>query len=484
MINNFISGFGEKTSLRTKIVFSLSLLIPFSLIFMYVWTTATDMAFRDDMYLIKGGPFENYLKGTITFADLWRPSGTNRFLGYNILQLANIKWFGMTSRMIVLSIPFFMLASATMIYLEYKKSLITDSSPEFIASTFILLSLVIFNVIQWEGLINSYCFVYQSPMPFFMASFISLELFLTKGEAKYWPAAFILPAVAVLILSGTHCLAFLPPLGITFGCYVFINRFSLTKDFWFRTLIISFFLAGVVFLYLFRISYNDYFPAATLSEYVSVVEILASPAEAVQFLLASFGASVLGVDILFAFDSISFHNIVLLGLIVVLFYCLALIFFFKSQMYKKTYLPFFFIMQTFLYLIFMTVGRFSMGIGAGMYSHYTCVSLYGLVAVVWIFIFSLTLSAKSNMLLKVINFTGFSIIFSGLIITSIIEWHMQPQRKANFEQLHDIAMRVDTATPEELFKFGYLDTERTRDSLKLLREYKLNVYSAAPAEKK
>jgi len=61
---------------------------------------------------------------------------------------------------------------------------------------------------------------------------------------------------------------------------------------------------------------------------------------------------------------------------------------------------------------------------------------------------------------------------------------MQPQRKANFEQLHDIAMRVDTATPEELFKFGYLDTERTRDSLKLLREYKLNVYTAAPAEKK
>jgi hypothetical protein len=481
MIHNFISGSGAKTSIRAKIIFSLSLLIPFSLIFIYVWTTATGMVFRDDMYLIKGGPFENYLKGTLTFADLWRPSGTNRFLGYNILQLANIKWFAMTSRMIVLSIPFLMLASAIMIYREYKKSLIPDRSPEFIAATFFLLSLLTFNVIQWEGLINSYCFVYQSPMPFFIASFLSLELFLIKGKAKYWPAAFMLPAIAVLILSGTHCLAFIPPLTVTFGCYVFINRFNLAKDFLFRTLIISIFFAGLIFLYLYRISVNDYFPAATLWEYLSMVEILARPLQALQFLLASLGAGVVGVDMLFAFDFMSFHYFVWVGLIVVFFHCLALILFFKSQMHKKTYLPFFFIMQTFLYFIFMTVGRFSMGMGFGMSSHYTCISLYGLVAMVWIFIFSLTRSVKPGHLMKLVIYAGFSIIFSGLIITSIIEWRMQPQRKADFVRLHDIAMRVDTATPEELLKFGYLDTERTRESLKILRDHKLNVYHVMPS---
>jgi hypothetical protein len=66
-------------------------------------------------------------------------------------------------------------------------------------------------------------------------------------------------------------------------------------------------------------------------------------------------------------------------------------------------------------------------------------------------------------------------IFTGLLLTSIVVWHVQPVRKANFEQLYDIAMRVDTATYDELLKFE-APPEQVRDSLRLLRQHKLNIY--------
>jgi hypothetical protein len=151
-------------------------------------------------------------------------------------------------------------------------------------------------------------------------------------------------------------------------------------------------------------------------------------------------------------------------------------------MYEKTYLPFYLITQTFFYLGFMTIVRFGLGLDYGMASRYTYISIVGLAAMVWIFIFILTRPVKPHLLLKGTIFTGFVIIFTGLLLTSIIVWHVQPERKAYFAQLPDIAMRVDTATSEELAKFTERP-EQVRASLRLLREYKLNAYRRMSADR-
>ncbi|MCX5848705.1 MAG: hypothetical protein NTW65_04585 [Deltaproteobacteria bacterium] len=462
-------------SLKARIYLALSLFIPFAMIFIYVWITATDLAFRDDIYLIKGGFIESYCKGSLTFADLWRPSAGIRFLGYNILQVANIKWFSMNSKLIVLMIPFLMLASALLIYRDYRKSLAPERSPQFIAATFLVLTLIIFNIIQWEGLTFPFSLVFQFPVPFFIASFICLELFLTKGEAKYWPAALILPALAVLVFGGSSFIAFAPALGATCICYILTRCNSLTKEFWLRVVVMGVFLAMLVFLYMYKIHYNDYFPNSSYR----VAEVFARPLEALKFLLAAFGASVVGVDA--ANAHFSFRTTVVLGIAVVLLYALALVLFFRSRMYERTYLPFFLITQTFFYLAFMTMGRFIYGIEYGMASRYTCVSIYGLAALTWIFIFILVQPLRPNALLKSTICAGFVMIFAGLLLTTVVEWRIQPDRKIYFEQINAIAMRVDTATPEELAKFEERP-ELVRDSLRLLREHRLNAYCAVPAD--
>ena len=468
-------GIKEKTPMKAKVIFSFSLLIPFALVFIYTWDTSTDLVGSDNMYLIKGGFIESYLKGTLTFNDLWRPLHVSRLLGYNLLQIANIELSSMNSKILALLIPFFMLASAILIYREYLKSLVSEHSPEFVATTFIFITLIIFNIIQWEGLLADSGLVYQSSMPFFIASFISIELFLLKGNWKYLPVTLILTPLAMLVFNGRLYVSFIPTLGSVFLCYLLNYRSTLTKEFWIRALLISLFIAAIAFLYLFGINLNS-------NSLYNTAEIFARPLEVVNFFLATFAASVVGVDVFFASTYISFPVILIIGLIIVLLYILALVLFFRSHMYERTYLPLFLIVQTFFYLGFVTIGRFELGKDAGMASRYACVSIYGIAAMVWIFIFILAHPKKPKALLKSTIITGFIIVFSGLLLTSMVVWRFQPERKAYFEQLHDIALRVDTAAPEELSKF-LESPERVRDSLRLLREYKLNAYRTKSAER-
>ncbi|PKN51111.1 MAG: hypothetical protein CVU55_13330 [Deltaproteobacteria bacterium HGW-Deltaproteobacteria-13] len=463
--------------MKVKSIFSLSLLLPFAMIFIYVWYTSAEVPFRDDMYLIKGGFIESYCKGTLTFADLWRPSASARILGYALIQLANIKLFGMKSRMIVMLIPLLMLGSAVLIYLDYRKSLLGRLSPQFIAATFVLLSLTIFNLVLWEGLTFSYGFVFQSPMPFFIAGFISMQLFLAKGEAKYWPAAFILPVLAILIFGGTHSFSFAPALSATLICYILTRRNSLSKEFWLRVVIIGLFLAMLAFLYMYRIHYNDYFPNSSGHH---LDKALDNPSGVVQFLLAAFGASVVGVNA--ANIYFSFHSMVVLGFCVIIIYCLCGYLFFASKLYERTYLPFYLMMQTLFYLIFMMIARFDYGIDYGMASRYTCVSVYGLAGIIWVIIFFLANSEDLKPRWRVLLYVPIVMIFSGIFLTAIVEWRIQPYRKAYYQNIKDIALRVDTATVEELSKFQEKPT-LVRQSLMILRDCHLNVYGPSSVDR-
>mgnify|MGYP001198462031 CR=1 FL=1 len=459
--------------MRAKMILALSYLIPFSLVCIYISTTATNYVYGDEIYVIKGGIIENYLNGTLALADLWRPFLSIRALGYSILLLADVKWFSMNSIFFILMIPFFLLISASLMFHEYRKSLIADRSPEFIAASFIFLSFIIFNVIQWEALTYRVSFFIQSAMPLIIASFISLESYITKGR-KYWLQAFILPVLAVLVFGWTPVFAFAPALGLTFLCFVMTNRSLLTKDFWIRVLIISLLLIVIAFIYMFRIRQNDYLPY--LGPEYFLIQSLAHPLEAMQFLLAAFGASIIGIDTFYAYDFFSFHHIAVIGFFVLLLYVLALFLFFRSRMYERTYLPFFLIIHVFFFLAFVTIARFGLNdIAMGMSSRYTCVSIYGLMSIIWIFVYFLVVHTRSSVLIKSLIGAGFVMIFTGLLLTSIVVWHVQPVRKANFEQLYDIAMRVDTATYDELLKFE-APPEQVRDSLRLLRQHKLNIY--------
>ena len=458
--------------MKSRLYCCLSIGIPFAITLLYVWYTAADVAFRDDMYLIKGGFVEKYCDGSLNFGDLWRPTALNRILGYGIIQWVNIKIFGMQSKMIVFLIPFLMLASAILIYQDYRKSQLPRCSLAFITASFFFLSLVVFSIIQWEGLTFAYGFVFQAPMPFFIASFISLELFLTRNDLKYWFLAFVFPSLAILVFGGNLAFVFAPSLVSTFLCCLLIHRFNLAKGCWLRVLLISIFLIAIACLYIYRIHENDY-SSSSAGLLDKIMIIMASPANAFQFLMAALGASVVGVNVADMF--LSFHFMVILGVCVLFLYGLSMYLFVAAKLYQLTYLPFYLIMQSFFYLIFMMIGRFAYGIDYGMASRYTCVSVYGLVGIIWVLIFFLVHVENMKRFQRNLLYMPVAVILSGVMVTSIVEWKIQPQRQAYFQNLYDIALRVDTATDEELSKFEE-SPALVRQALKVLRDCNLNVY--------
>jgi hypothetical protein len=459
---------------KEKVILILSILAPFAVIFIYVWMTAADVVFRDDIYLIKGGFVEKYCAGTLSLADLWRASDINRLFGYSLLQLLSIKWSGMNSRIIVLMIPCMMLVTAMLVYHEYRRSLLPEKSPEFVAATFVLLSLIIFNLVQWEGLTFAYSFVFQAPMPLFVVSFISMELFITKGNKKYWPAAFLLPCLAVLFFGGSHSFSFLASLAVVFTCYVALNRGSLTKILWFRAGITGIFLAVIIFFYMYRIEVNNYWPVSSMS----MDKLWAAPVDVLKFFMAALGASVVGVNA--ANMYLSFRFMVFLGFCIFLVYCLCIYFYLAAALYKKTYLPLFLMLLAILYLMFMTTGRFAYGLDYGMSSRYTCVSIYGLVGCIWTIILLAVYSGNLTLWQRSLFYAPVVIIISGVMLTSAVEWKIQPHRQTYFQNLYEIALRVDTATGDELSKFEERP-ELVRQSLKVLRDCNLSIYRYSSA---
>lgn len=463
--------------MKSKVIFSLSILIPFSLVFIYVWSTATDMVFNDDFWLINE-LIKKYYTNVITFSDLWRSADYSINLGYNLLLLANIKLFSLNSKIFALMLPFFILASALLIYRNYRVSLASECSPEFIAATFFIITFIIFNMIQHEALSYGNAISYQLSMPFFIANFIGLELFLSKGTWKYFFAALITSILAFLVFGQRLIVACAPAMVLTFLLCLITRGFSLSKDFRIRTLITVLFLAAIAFLYLFSLHYNDY----TIKNSFFAAEIFLKPWDAVLFLLNAFGSSVLGIDAFFASDYLSFHHIQILGFVIVLLYIFALVLFFRSHMYEKTYLPVFLIMATFFYLSLMIFKRLGFGLDWGMASRYTYVSIYGLASMVWIFIFTLTRRTKPDVIVKSVIYGSMIMIIAGLFLTSIVVWRIQPSQKAHLKLVREIALRIDTATPEDIARIDSFQ-ESVRDTLLLLKEHRLNIYRTLPPDR-
>jgi len=456
--------------IKSKLILMASVLIPFLHIMFFVSDTGGSTAFRDDMYLIKGAVVEKFCNGTLTFADLWRPTGGSRLLGYNLLLLANTAWCGLRSRPIVLLIPFVLLATAILLYRDYQRSLAGLCSPALFAGSYFLPMFLLFNLTMWEALTFEYAIIFVWSVPWFLASFYALENLVLKGGGYSWLLAILISGTAVLLFGQTSSFAFGASLAITFGCRVVFNRQKLQKERLIRALAGAAVLGLIAFLYLYRIKENDYFP---FTQYMNL-RIFAHGWNVLRFVLVTLAGSVVGVDA--ATKYLSSESIVALGSLVAMAYALALTLYFKTRMHERTYLPVFLIAYTLAFIASMTMGRFQYGLWYGMASRYTCSTLCGIIAIVWIYLFAFAKTAVKPLRYTLVGVT--ILVFAGMCWTSVLEWRTQPYRKETFQRLSEIALRVDTASDEELANFEerpYL----VRDSLRVLKRYQLNVYRAA-----
>ena len=239
------------------LLLAASILLPFVYILVFVRHGAGDIVLRDDMYLISGGVVEKFCAGTLTFSDLWRAAANTRLLGYNLLLIANTAWFGLNSRLTVLLIPFFLLASAVLIYKDFRRSPAGLVSPAWIAGIYSLPMLALFNVALWEGLSFEFGIIFIWSVPWFIASYYAIERALADGRRHLWLAATLFTGTAVLVFGQTASFAYIAALAATVGVNVAIHRGSIPRI---RIAFLGAFIGLLVFLYMVRIGVDNYFP--------------------------------------------------------------------------------------------------------------------------------------------------------------------------------------------------------------------------------
>ncbi len=455
--------------MKSRVVLTASILLPFFHILFYVWNTASNIVFRDDIYLIKGAVVERFCEGTLSFADLWRAAGGTRLLGYNLLLVANTAWFGLNSRWVVLLIPFVLLATALLIYREYRSSLAGLRSTAWVAGMYLLPMLLLFNLTLWEGLSFAFSIIFVWSVPWYLASYHALEDLFETGRRLSWWCAGMISSLALLVFGQTSSFAFAAALAITFGCRLILDRQSIRAEKAYRAAAISVGIGLLIFLYLYRIGENDYFSGSVRLD----SSVLTDPWDSSSFVLSALAASVLGVDVSKA--HLGPASIAGIGLVVVLIYALALLLYFKAGMHQRTCLPLFMIVYSAAFIVFMTFGRFRYGLQYGMASRYACNTIVGVIAIVWIAIFVQARGALTTKALRIALSAGITFILIGMAWTSIVEWRIQPHRRGAFVRLQDIAMDVDNADDDELAAFEERPS-LVRDSLLVLRKYRLNVY--------
>ncbi len=455
--------------MKSRVILAASILLPFFHILFYCWNTACNIVFRDDIYLIKGAVVERFCEGTLSFADLWRAAGGTRLLGYNLLLVANTAWFGLNSRGVVLLIPFVLLATALLIFRDYRKSLTGLRSTAWIAGMYLLPMLLLFNLTLSEGLSFAFSIIFVWSVPWYLASYYALEDFVENGRRLSWLWAGVISSLAFLVFGQTSSFAFAVALGVTFGSRFLLNRRSIRRGTAFRAVVVGAGIVLLILLYLYRIGENDYFPGWAHMDW----SLLTTPWASSSFVLSTFAASALRVDV--SRTHFGPASIVGMGLIVVLVYALALLLYFKTGMHKRTYLPFFMIAYSVAFIAFMTVGRFRYGIQYGMASRYACNTICGIIAIVWIALFVSAKAAPAPKALRTALFAAVALILTGMVWTSIVEWRIQPHRRGGFVRLQAIAMDVDNAYDDELAAFEERPS-LVRDSLLVLRKYGLNVY--------
>jgi hypothetical protein len=154
---------------------------------------------------------------------------------------------------------------------------------------------------------------------------------------------------------------------------------------------------------------------------------------------------------------------------------LALILYFRTRMHERTYLPLFLIAYALAFVMLVTLGRLHYGLLYGMAPRYTCSTICGIIAVVWIIVFALERPAFVTGSLANVLKPAVILIFASMCWTSSVEWQTQPYRMEIFERLPAIADHIDTAHDEELAAFEERPS-LVRDALRVLREHQLNVY--------
>ncbi len=454
----------------------------------YIIKSTANIVYMDQMYQL--AIVDKFLDNQLTLEDVLTSHSGHRSIAYIPILLLNAAIFNFNTQVEMHIGSLVLLATCIIMFRFYRDSLPSTTSSMTVQFCFIPMALLIFSLIQWENIVFSNGTYLMLRMAIYIINFAALDAILVRTDSI--DTSKVIRLLILLFLTITVIgSAYYPALVCAMATVTLLDCLRKRKS---GAILIACILATTVLatiLYKYGMADDPNVSGAGLMK--QITGLAAAPAAAVKFFILSFGGSVFGVD-LYEFNQLSKRLPGPIGIAVIFIYLYSIITFFRSRMYEKTFMPLFFIFYAITLHVLILTARFSYGsIYYGMSSRYTTDTQYGIIAVVWIFAFSILTRKKrqseSNPDAQSGNHaeSGFfsigaafkiivmAFIFSGYCLTQLTEWKASPYRKAYYENLIQTALNIDSCDDSKLQPFQSTP-DLTRNALRILQKHNLNVF--------
>ena len=498
---------------KNNIIALLLSTLGFAYVVYYIFRASTNVVTSDYMRIVNSYLYDvsdlKYLKSMesisrIPFTFLARFINVKRF-SYNVFFDKILGAFGL-----------FIFNFVTVKYIL--KTINTDFV-KIISS--IVVTFISFSLMSWEMILNGTGYAHFLTMGLIAITYYLFDIFATRrGEPATVGAMHCEPAnrrgehcepvlIAIIVITS---LCFAGSYTVSYNCTLIIfsiveliviamnkgtfsnHMSSDSKKSWTVTYI-GIIIASIICTALYMISNNTGEPLIPVGfQDISLMELLkTNPGFPVRFILKSLASSIIGVetfDYAINFGTITEKIIYLFGIIYILIILWTIFAVIVGRLVGASYtspmlFPFMYVIYGLMNYALIFLARYKfVREEYGMTSRYALQYMFlsiGIVILLSIFIDKVFIEKKfiaKNVLMCLVSVACIFVLYFGNVVTSCDEIYKADYRKIIYTNLVDIAKNSENYTDEELENFFeyHRDPEHIRNTFKILKEQKLNVF--------
>lgn len=414
---------------------------------------------------------EKVFRGEFSFNDMWNTMGGHRE-GFAYLMVAfNIRYLKLNLNLWTYVGSVITLVTCILIYIYYDKSIITrDIKSERIKKIlFLFIPFILFSFNQWEIYTLPFAFSFTLRRLLYLIMFLLTEKIILDYDSvkKYNFEIALFLMFLILFISGGYLPALIGSIFFVFlldSILNYKNNKCIPKRY---IVITSIMIIGLIIYTIGLEGINE--NGQKLQNMFSM--------DLFRGIFIMLGSSI--VDTLFI-DRFGINIALFIGIIVSFIYLLSISLFFYKKMWKNTYLPIFLIAYSGINILVIYFARSGIyGTGYLIASRYSCETIYGIMGIVYILIYTFLKrnpDLKKNSFIHVSRTIGLSLIFFILLSSYAAEYVFAPNRKEYKNNLIDMMSNIEDYTDEELVGFQANDPDMVRNGIKLMKKYNLGVF--------
>ena len=466
----FVKEMNWKKMLPTVIVFAVLIMLTVERIHYTLIATANVPVMDYWRYIVQF--VDKLMEGNVTIMDLWEPYSSHRSGISTFLFLINVKWFGLNTQIEILLGAIGTFINCIFLFWIFLKK--NQWNTSWVKCGFILVALCMFNINQWEIVTLEFSLGFSLRILLVLWTFYLFDTLQIRERKKWIIASFSVSMLVVAYLTGSYGPAVLGTFVFISIIYMIVGKESKWKK-CIQNLIIIFFLGAGLIIFFWGLESNSGSGATK-----SFFDILLD-GTLIKGIFLMLGSSVVHIES----NVVSQHPNILLyiGVILFLVYVLAIVLFFRLQIYKKTYMPLMLMAYTACIILVIVYGRSTMfGVEYVRSSRYVCETTLGLAGICWIFLYQIQYMMDHrkeknylSMVKTVACICGLVLIMGSIGYSYKVEKGIAPFRKVYQENLIELMKSGEELTDEQCANFQ-ADTHLVNQGIAIMRKYNLGVF--------